>query len=472
MSFASLAFALLLALVLVLRVTVGRTKQEPAYLLGLLLASLLFYGWHVPAYLVLLVGSTTVDFVAARLMSRPGISCERRRVCLVVSVVVNLGLLGFFKYANFFATEAVRLLGVLGVPGVAASTVDVVLPIGISFYTFQSMSYSIDVYRGIQRPEPVFWRFLLFVSFFPQLVAGPIVRSRDFLYQIGRRRRLRFPVVSEGVYLVVRGFFLKLVLADNIGFIVDERWDAAVAGAGGSGFSLAIAWLFSCQIFCDFAGYSSIARGVAYLLGFRLPVNFDAPYLAGSFSGFWRRWHITLSTWLRDYLYVSLGGNRGTRARTFVNLSLVMLLGGLWHGASNHFIVWGAIHGVALGIERAAGLRHVDRRGALWVGAVWFVVVQATVLAAWVFFRAETVGDAVRFLGVIAAVDGARIDPVVVSTLLVYTLPVVVLHLRTWAGERLGWIAGAHEKVVLAAVMLYATLVGYGRGTAFIYFQF
>jgi alginate O-acetyltransferase complex protein AlgI len=471
MSFASVSFALILALALALRFGLGRSKQEVPYLAGLLCLSVVFYGWHVPSYLLILVFSTSVDFAAARLMSQPGVRTGFRRVCLIASVAVNLGLLGFFKYANFFAAELAVLLQALGASGASFSAIDVVLPIGISFYTFQSMSYSIDVYRGVQRPEPAFWRFFLFVSFFPQLVAGPIVRSRDFLYQIGRRRRICFTVVSEGLYLIVRGFFLKLCLADNLGVVVDSAWPSAAAGQLGSLASLVLAWLFACQIFCDFAGYSSIARGVAYLLGFRLPVNFDAPYLAGSFSGFWRRWHITLSQWLRDYLYVSLGGNRGTRSKTIFNLFVVMLLGGLWHGAAGHFVVWGALHGVMLALERLLGLREIEHRAA-WVARLcWFVVVQTVVLLAWIFFRSESVADALTFTASIAAFEGGALNDRLLTALL-YTLPVGLMHLRTALTEWRGWRVGHHEKALVTAVMLFLTLVGYGRGSEFIYFQF
>jgi D-alanyl-lipoteichoic acid acyltransferase DltB (MBOAT superfamily) len=342
------------------RLLIGRRKTETPYVALLLLASCAFYAWHVPAYLLVMLTSTVIDYFAALWMVRLPERSARRRLLLAASLVANLGMLGFFKYAGF-ATESIgRVLGLLGL-GLPVGTLDVVLPIGISFYTFQSMSYTIDVYRGQLRPTRDFTRFLLYVCFFPQLVAGPIVRARDFLYQFARRRQLSLQTFNAGLYLIVRGYFLKVVCANNIAVCVDRYWDAGWQGALNSPALLLLAILFSFQIFCDFEGYSSIARGLANLLGFRLPLNFNNPYLATSFKNFWQRWHITLSQWLRDYLYLPLGGNRGGRWRTLTNLMIVMLLAGLWHGAAFHFVAWGGIHGAALVVERLLGL---ERAGA------------------------------------------------------------------------------------------------------------
>ncbi len=446
MSFVSLAFASLFALVFSWRLLVGRNGNEVAYLGGLLAASLVFYAWHVPAYLALLLLSTIVDFEVGRRLPE---ATNRKRL-VVASVCTNLGLLAFFKYTNFFVT----LAG--GDPLLA-----LVLPMGISFYTFQSMSYTIDIYRGTLTPCASFWRFLLFVGFFPQLVAGPIVRAQDFLYQIARRRRLNAKVASAGAHLIIRGLFLKVVLADNIAPYVDQYW---AGGATGAIAPLGLALLFAGQIFADFAGYSSIARGLALMLGFRLPRNFDSPYIAGSFSNFWARWHITLSQWLRDYLYVSLGGNRVGKVRTYVNLMLVMLLGGLWHGAAMTFVVWGALHGTALALERLLGLNRVKGAAAL----PWWLVVQAVVLVTWIFFRATDVGQGVAFLQNLGALDFGPLLPA-----FVFLVPLIGMHLRTWAVER-GLVRDVSplEKGLWAGAMLYALLTWYGRGSAFIYFQF
>ncbi len=233
---------------------------------------------------------------------------------------------------------------------------------GISFYTFQTLSYTIDVYRGELAPVRSFWQFILFISFFPQLVAGPIVRASEFLPQMARPRRLRLRVFYEGVWLVIGGLFLKMVCADNLAAYVDEHWHRGSAAGGDATMSLWLGVMFSGQIFADFCGYSTIARGLGYLLGYRFPLNFDAPYIAATFKNFWERWHITLSRWLRDYLYVPLGGNRGSRARTYVNLLTVMLLGGLWHGAAYTYIVWGAIHGAVPGAGAGAATAPARRR--------------------------------------------------------------------------------------------------------------
>ena len=344
---------------------------------------------------------------------------------------------------------------------------------GISFYTFQSMSYTIDVYRGVLAPIRHFVPFFLFISFFPQLVAGPIVRAVEFLPQMPRPRRLRLRVFYEGTWLIISGFFLKMVCADNLAVYVDEHWSRGSEAGTTSGFALWLALMFSGQIFADFAGYSNIARGTAYLLGYRLPVNFNAPYLAASFKNFWERWHITLSRWLRDYLYVPLGGNRKGAVRTYINLLLVMVLGGLWHGAAYTYLVWGALHGGALAVERLLGL-HRDRgwSGHLGVRAAWFVVVQGVVLTAWVFFRSRSVGEAGRFAANILAMDNWSLGAMELIGLL-FLLPIVGLHLVAWLRERgvVGEPAPA-VKAVLAAGMVYGIATLYAGTADFIYFQF
>ena len=319
-----------------------------------------------------------------------------RRALLVLSLTVNLGLLGFFKYFDFLALNVFLLAYTAGFPRFPILHVGLALPIGLSFYTFESMSYTIDVYRGRLKPERRLRNFLLFISFFPHLVAGPIVRARDFLYQIERRRRPRALVMLEGAYLMIRGFFLKIVLADNLARIVDASWKSAAAPRANATLTLLLTVLFALQILCDFDGYSTIARGAAFLFGFRLPRNFNSPYVAGTFREFWQRWHITLSQWLRDYLYVPLGGNRKGRVRTYVNLFIVMLLGGLWHGAAWNFVIWGALHGALLGFERLRG------KAALYGGLPAPMRVGVTftiVLITWVFFRAPDLRQAFSYLG-------------------------------------------------------------------------
>jgi alginate O-acetyltransferase complex protein AlgI len=423
---------------------------------------MVFYGWFIPAYLIFIVFSSVVDFVAGRqlvLDDRP----RRRRFWLVSSLVANLGLLGTFKYFDFFMENLEGLGQSLISDSLTFPRLDMILPIGISFYTFQSMSYTIDIYRGKIKPIENFWKFFLYVSLFPQLVAGPIVRARDFLYQINRVRRIRASVWGEGFYLIIYGFFLKMVIADHCGKGI---------GAGGNGLlSLYTTVLFSLQIFCDFAGYTNIARGVAYLLGFRLPENFNCPYIATSFSDFWRRWHITLSQWLRDYLYFPLGGNRKGAYRTYVNLIIVMLLGGLWHGAANTFVIWGAIHGGALIIERLIGLRQERSSWPIKLG--WAIVVQAMVLIAWIFFRSNGVGQAVAVVTSIFAGPYELITKRMLCFGFLLLLPVILIHLRTLGFERLGIRKPSPiEKGMWAAVMFYFILTGHATNETFIYFQF
>lgn len=450
MSFLSWSFVILFAIVFASRLTIGRKHTEFPYVLVLLSASTVFYAWHTPWHLAILVGNTMVDYVAARLMGPYPAKSPQRRVLVTISLVANLSLLGFFKYADFFATTTNRLFGsTLPVLGL-------VLPMGISFYTFQSMSYTIDVYRGKLPPVRDYLRFYFFVVLFPQLVSGPIARATEFLPQIPRRRRLALKVLGYGLFLIVKGYFLKMVCADNLATYVNARWaNGYVAGADSTELIL-LTVFFSFQIFCDFEGYSCIARGLAYLLGFRLPINFDNPYRATSFKNFWERWHITLSRWLRDYLYVSLGGNRVGKFKVYANLMTVMVLGGLWHGASFTFLVWGFLHGAALAIERFFGLEKGK-------GIVWWVVVQITVLVTWIFFRSNGLRGALSFLANIGAGRFGVPDWALVGGM-VFLVPPVLMHLRGTAGVR--------ERAIWTGLMLVGILVAYGKNSAFIYFQF
>jgi alginate O-acetyltransferase complex protein AlgI len=469
-SFVSLSFLLLFSVVFALRLSpIGRYSNGRAFVGSLLLSSLVFYGWHVPAYLLLLLASTTTDFFVGRRL-HTATSDRHRKALLLVSVAVNLGLLGFFKYANFLVGALGDTLGWVGAAP-DLPHLDLVLPIGISFYTFQTLSYTIDIYRRRLEPIDDFARFFLYVSFFPQLVAGPIVRASEFLPQFARRRRLRLVAFNHGCFLIIRGYFLKVVCADNLAQFVDARWERAIEPGAPGDAALIAALLFSAQIFYDFAGYSSIARGLACLLGYRLPVNFDNPYIAGSFKNFWERWHISLSRWLRDYLYVSLGGNRVSRLRTYVNLMLVMLLGGLWHGAAYHYVAWGALHGIALAVERRLGLQAEGRSG--WVRASWFVVVQVVVLIAWILFRSATLGDAGIMLGNIAHASGWGGVGFVELAALVWVVPLLLMHLRGDLTRR-GKLRppGQTELAFWAAAMAVGVCTLYGPGTEFIYFQF
>lgn len=340
MLFNSLAFLIFFALVLLVYPRLGQRAQNRF----LLAASYLFYGWWDWRFLALLATSTLIDYGVGRGLGGAR-SPRRRRWLLGASLAGNLGLLGVFKYYDFFAASAAALLESWGLaPNLPL--LRVVLPVGISFYTFQTLSYTLDVYRGRLAPCRDLLDFALFVSFFPQLVAGPIERAGNLLPQVQGARRVTRQQVEAGLALMLIGYVKKVALADTLAPIVDHCF--AAPGACGSGELLAGAYAFCLQIYGDFSGYSDIARGAARLLGFELMVNFRAPYLSRSPAEYWRRWHISLSTWLRDYLYIPLGGNRKGTARAHLNIMATMLLGGLWHGAGWTFAAWGALNGLYL----------------------------------------------------------------------------------------------------------------------------
>ena len=353
----------------------------------LLAASLFFYGSWDWRFLGLILGCAVVDYICAGRIRRAQQQGGTGKGWLLLSLCYDLGTLGFFKYFNFFADSGVEFLQWLGIPA-SEVTLEIVLPVGISFFTFQAMSYTIDVYRRKLEPAPHFLDFVLFVTFFPQLVAGPIVRASEFLPQLQRKNRFADVDVHRAFGQFLSGFIKKAVIADLIAGPVDAVF---AAPAEFTAVSIVIAVVgYAIQIYCDFSGYSDMAIGTARLLGYQLTKNFDFPYLASSITDFWRRWHISLSGWLRDYLYISLGGNRGSRLFTHRNLMLTMLLGGLWHGAGYNFIVWGAIHGTALVVHKE-WLRFVGE-GRLPI--LSRLLTLYTVLLAWIFFRATSFADA------------------------------------------------------------------------------
>ncbi|MSU61421.1 MAG: MBOAT family protein [Pedosphaera sp.] len=347
-------------------------------------ASYLFYGWWDWRFLTLLAFSSVVDFLLGLAIERAG-APGRRKSLLCLSVTANLGLLGFFKYYDFFVNSLAESLQSLNLP-INLRTLGIILPVGISFYTFQSLSYTIDVYRREIPATRKLIDFLAFVSFFPQLVAGPIERARHLLPQFERTLPISRDMMEHGISLILLGLFKKVVLADNLAPLVDLVY----GNDPGSGPLVVLGTVaFALQIYGDFSGYSDIARGTAWMLGFDLMLNFNAPYSATSIQAFWRRWHISLSTWLRDYLYVSLGGNRRGAARTGANLMLTMVLGGLWHGAAWHYVLWGAWHGIALVIERALGLGA--SRTSLTGRLFGWVATMLVVLYGWLLFRAHSI---------------------------------------------------------------------------------
>jgi D-alanyl-lipoteichoic acid acyltransferase DltB (MBOAT superfamily) len=429
-------------------------------------ASYVFYGWWDVRFLGLLVATSFVDYgvgLGLGVLRAPG----RRRALLAGSIVVNLIVLGFFKYYDFFVTSCVELGARLGVT-LDARPLGVILPVGISFYTFQSMSYALDVYRGVLAPTRNLVNFLAYVAFFPQLVAGPIERGAHLLPQFERTLRVTREMVASGLWLMISGMFKKVVLADNLAPLVDLAY-----GAGGDPCAAVViggTLAFAAQIYCDFLGYSDIARGTARVLGFELMRNFDRPYAAANVREFWRRWHISLSTWLRDYLYIGLGGNRHGAARTAVNLLLTMLLGGLWHGAAWHFVLWGAWHGLGLVAQRwweGLGLRLPRWLG--WCATMLFV------LYGWLLFRA---GSAAQVYELTLALGDFSLPRWAASFWVGVMECVLCLAAIEWLEARWPRVesAGVLEGwpwVLVQGIMLFGVLLYWDRaGTPFVYFQF
>jgi alginate O-acetyltransferase complex protein AlgI len=443
--------------------------------INLLVASYLFYAAWNPPFIVLLWISTVLDWFVAKRMFREE-RTRRRRALLMVSVLGNLGLLGYFKYGGFLLENWVALMEGVGVTWEAPGW-DIVLPVGISFYTFQTMAYSLDVYLRRAEPADSFLDFALFVTFFPQLVAGPIVRPTDLIPQFAEPKRADRSQFLWGLGLMTLGLFEKIVVADGaLAPIADAVYSAEEAVVTGD------AWLgtlaFSGQIFSDFAGYSTTAIGVALCLGFSLPDNFRYPYAAIGFSDFWRRWHISLSTWLRDYLYIPLGGNRKGSGRTYVNLLTTMLLGGLWHGASWTFVVWGGLHGAYLAVERLLRERF---GGMMLAGSLGFriflaLLTYALVNLTWVFFRAQDFPSAWRMLRSMLGATGG--EPVLSTVHVVEVVVVIALMLIvhwTMRNRSVEDVVSRSPAWLLAMVwagMLFAIVITQGSGDAFIYFQF
>jgi alginate O-acetyltransferase complex protein AlgI len=373
------------------------TAPQRARHLILTILSYVFYGWANPLFLVLLFVSTAIDYVAGLVMARHPRPSGAARIAIVASLCSNLTLLGFFKYYNFGAENVGALARWMGLTDPGLEALKVTLPLGISFYTFQSMSYSIDVYRGDAAPIRSFIDFACFVSMFPQLVAGPIVRFSEVADQLISRTHTTTKF-ARGIAFLSVGLAKKVLLANPCGKIADLAFGAASLAPFEAWYGVTA---YAFQIYFDFSGYSDMAVGLGLMFGFVFAKNFDAPYRSQSITEFWHRWHISLSTWLRDYLYVPLGGNRRGRFRTYVNIFIVMLLGGLWHGAAWNFVIWGGLHGVLLAMERLRG--KASLYGALPVPAR-VAVTFTMVLVTWVFFRAPDLPRAVRYLGDMFAV--------------------------------------------------------------------
>ncbi|MEO2010398.1 MAG: MBOAT family O-acyltransferase [Pirellulaceae bacterium] len=468
MLFHTWLFAVFFAVVCVVYFSLARTKLRVAWLL---VASYVFYAAWNPYLLLLIVYSTALDYVAVAQMDQARTQ-TRKRAWLIASIVNNLGVLAFFKYANFFIDNTNSVLSLLCSGeqlGDAASMMPFgwkyILPVGISFFTFQSMSYSIDFYRGQIRRERSFIRFAAFVSLFPQLVAGPIERASSLLPQLNQIPKPCLKQFSDGASLFLTGLFKKVALANYLAVYVERVYETP-ADFGAPALMLAT-FCFAWQIYFDFSGYTDMARGVALVMGFRLMRNFNHPYLANGIGDFWGRWHISLSTWFRDYLYVPLGGSRCGPWRTWRNLLIVFVVSGFWHGANWTFVVWGALH--AAGAIATRALESADwyrNRVPLFMKRLWVFLF---VCFAWVFFRAESMDDALVVIRGIFA--GVWEDPACPAMML-------LLILAVWCYQ---WMKDSRFKTVLdpapvkiamsVGMILYLVVAASGGG-AFIYFQF
>jgi alginate O-acetyltransferase complex protein AlgI len=438
-------------------------KDHRRRLAWLLIASCAFYMSWNPWLIGLILLSAGVDFLVAIKLEQSADPRWRKRL-LIFSVSFNLGLLAFFKYTDFFLSSAGWLLNF------DPPLLRVVLPLGISFYTFETISYIVDVYRGRIRAVRQPLEYALYIMFFPHLIAGPIVRPRDFLPQLQRSKRFSWARMQLGVQIFLLGLFKKAVIADFLATVADPVFKTPAA------YNSAAAWLavlaYAGQIYCDFSGYSDMAIGSAHMLGFKLPNNFNMPYLAANIADFWRRWHISLSTWLRDYLYVPLGGNRHSSLATYRNLLLTMLLGGLWHGANWTFVAWGLYHGLLLAAHRLWPWKErFTRLRPLGIAATFLAV-----CIGWVFFRAQTFGDAGTLLRLMAwPTDGLSIVPTTMVLCWACLSLILLGHMfGTLAKRGTFWdrVPAPVMGAALACFLILTMLLMSDDGAGFIYFNF
>lgn len=452
---------------------ISLSKTHKPKLIFVTLFSLYFYYKSSGAYFILLLFATAIDFTLARLIYNTR-DPWYRKFYIVLTLIVNLGMLGYFKYTNFLFDSFFSLTGQDFQP------MDIFLPVGVSFFTFQSLSYTLDVYRGNLKPVDSILDYAFFVSFFPQLVAGPIVRASDFLPQIYRPTVVTDEMLGRGVFLIGCGLFKKAVISDYISVnFVDRVFDAPTLYSGIE--NLFAVYGYALQIYCDFSGYSDMAIGLALLLGFQFPINFDSPYQSRNITEFWRRWHISLSTWLRDYLYISLGGNRKGEARTYFNQMITMLLGGLWHGASWRFIIWGALHGVALTAHKFYRSRVPTRvREHPLKPFLSVLITFHFVCFCWIFFRAAnmaTVGEILdqiffnlNFSLLPEFIAGYRV--VVMLMVIGYLLHFIPREAELAAQETVTQMSLAGKAAFMVTIIVWVIQTKASGIQPFIYFQF
>jgi alginate O-acetyltransferase complex protein AlgI len=439
----------------------------------LLVASYFFYGWWDWRFLLLMIASTTLDYLIAHAIARAP-DPARRKQLLILSLVVNFGILGIFKYFNFFVGSFALAAHTLTGIKLPISFLKIILPPGISFYTFQEVAYIVDVYHRKIEPADSFVQYSLFISLFPHLIAGPIQRPDHLLPQVQNQRFWQPERALDGMVLIAEGLFRKCVIADNCALIANAAFGGRL-GPPNIPVVLLGTYAFAWQIYGDFSGYSDIARGAAQILGFHFMVNFRQPYFSLTLQEFWRRWHISLSTWLRDYLYISLGGNRKGESRTMSNLLTTMLLGGLWHGANWTFVIWGGIHGVGLALERVFGVAKQRSSSAFLLRWVHRIIIFHVVCLSWIFFRGESLSFAWTFIQGLTNWSWQPSYSVATKFLIAFSVPLFVLDLYLEAtGDEYLFQSRPHFQRVAVALtcVLAIVLFGANQANAFIYFQF
>lgn len=474
MLFNSLEFFLFLPTVFLLYWFVFSRKLKAQNFL-VLIGSYVFYGWWDWRFLSLIILSTIVDYSVGLKIGSSTKKLTKKKF-LWLSIIINLGILGFFKYYNFFIESWVEMFSLLGYETTSNWTLNIILPVGISFYTFQTLSYTIDVYRGNITPTKDFISFAAFVAFFPQLMAGPIERATNLLPQILASRTFSYKQGVEGLRLILWGMFKKVVIADSLAYSVDTIFGSYQEFHGG--ILLLGAIFFSIQIYCDFSGYSDIAIGVSKLFGFELMSNFRFPYFSRNIAEFWRRWHISLSTWFRDYLYIPLGGSRGSKAKTLKNIFIIFIVSGFWHGANWAFVMWGLVHALMyipiflIGKNRTylSSVTGEDR----WfpnLKEVWQMAsTYFFVLIGWVFFRSESIGSAFEYL---LAIPSTFQIPLMFKQGVIYTMTLLVLEWLMRKDER-SPLKTPNQVVnwILYSVILFMIMIYMDNRVPFIYFQF
>lgn len=478
MLFNSSTFLIFFPIVYILYLLLNRRLKLQNLLL--LLASYIFYGNWNWRFLFLLWISTLVDFIIGQLLGRTDDSTvtgkTKRKLYLSISIFFSLSLLGFFKYFNFFSGSFIDLVHLFGFQA-NPITIKVILPVGISFYTFQTMSYTIDVYRKRIQPTNNLINFAVFVAFFPQLVAGPIERAKNLIPQIAVPRHLHPDQFVSGVYLILWGYFKKVVIADNLGQIADQIFNNYTNYQGVDIILGVLAFAF--QIYGDFSGYSDIARGISRLLGFELMVNFRLPYFALNPADFWQRWHISLSSWLRDYLYIPLGGNRKGIIILYRNLAITMLLGGLWHGAAWNFVIWGAYHGLILILFRIFEKNPVhlqpwrEKYSPIYIGFRLCLMFVLTLLG-WLFFRADSIHQITYMLANLSLIS-SRETADFARMILFFISPLIVIQLYQYITKDLLILLKIRMPIqvfLYAWMLLWMIVFGVRESTEFIYFQF